>query len=390
MKFLIKQANSSTRSFEDFPAIYAVTGKAFQVLGGSAERFADTEIRHFKSTDEKWQHVYIMDGETCVANIVLLIKNSQSATPGKTDVVITWVNTNENYRKLGLMETLFDVCISLYERRELSYDAERFEVHPDLLTETLAFMDEHSVADGYWVLYSIVETYYAKFGFHPFTNFTYYKEKPKAIVSTGDFDLKPNEQFLTLDNFAHFILNEQYIPYPLKSSDTAERSCDFLTCSIPGVVNRLNFMLDYKNEKLEHVGLHISDSKFGESFIILGPHFGCFEVMIQRLYTSVKDESVLREHLNRLYAYISHYLKENYSKLDGYEDNHESQAVWMNPCDMFTAHESSKKVVCNFFGETKGWSYDDTNKENMAMLREFGGKPVDGLTWTYNGFYSYN
>lgn len=389
MVYLIKQANSITRDFTDFEAITSVTAVGFRpIAGDNIERYVETEIYNFMNNELPWQEAYIMDGETVIASMIIYIR--KGSVPNKSDICITFVNTNENYRKMGLMEDLFTFVLNIYEKREMVFNPERYEVESRVFEETMQFLDENNIDNGYWTLYSIVESYYAKYGFHGVRNFDYFKQRPEMLVVEDDFALNTNEEYVTLDNYNNLIYDDKYIPYPLTSEDPNERSCNFKTSSIPNLVRRLKMMLQYVNAPLENFGLRITDPIAGETFVVVTQHYGPYEAMVQRFFTSVEDEKVLESHLDRIYAYFSHYLKNNYYKLDGNDKESEAQVFWFAVNDMFTTTPESRKTVQKYFNHKK-WTYDDTNTENLAMLREWGGAPVDkNLKWTHNGFWSYN
>lgn len=69
--------------------------------------------------------------------------------------------------------------------------------------------------------------------------------------------------------------------------------------------------------------------------------------MIQRLYTSVENQEVLLKHLNRLYRYISYYLKTNYYSLKDNEEETQWQYIWLSDNDIFFTTENAKSVVFN-------------------------------------------
>lgn len=388
MVYLIKQANSITRDFTDLEAIASVTAVAFgPIAGDNTERFVQTEIYNFVNNELPWQEFYMMDGATVIASMLLLIR--EGSVLNKTDICITFVNTNENYRKKGLMEDLFTFVLNLYEKREMVFNSERYEVEARVFNESIEFFNKNNIVSGYWVLNSIVESYYAKYGFHGFRNFNYFKQMPKLLISDTAFKLEDNEEYVTLDNYNHLVYDAKYIPYPLVSADPNERSCNFKTSSIPSLVRRLKKMLQYVGAPLDHFGLHITDPSGGETFILLVQHYGPYEAMVQRFFTSVEDKDVLNSHLDRIYLYFSHYLKSNYYKLDGNDKESESQVFWFAVNDMFTTTPEARDVVGKYF-HSKHWTYDDTNTENLAMVREWGGGPIDGLKWAHNGFWAYN
>lgn len=387
MVYRVKQANSITRNFGDLKEVFAVTAVGFRpIVGDNVERYVQTELYNLHNSELPWQVFYVMDGPVAIASMLLLIR--KGSFEGKTDICITWVHTNENYRKIGLMEDLFKFVLALYERKELVCDKTRYVLTADVLDETVAFLKQNRVDGGYWTLYSIVESYYAKYDFHGIRNFDYFKQKPELVLCSNEFSLKGNEEYVTVNNYMELIYNEKYIPYDLSSKNPKERSCNFMTTSVPSLVRRLECMLKFVNEPLNHLGLHITDLK-GETFVLMAQHYGPYEGLVQRFYTSVEDEDLLHTHLDRMYAYLSHYLKTNYYKLCGNETPSEAQILWIAKNDMFTTTPKAREIACSYF-RNKGWTFDDTNTENLAMVREWGGGPIDGLVWTHNGFWSYN
>lgn len=385
MVYVLKQTNSESKNLSDLESILEVTSDVFLPEIGDPEIFAKSELFNFQTSEVPWQLFYIMEGDNVAGSLCLVIREGNC--PGKKDICITLVNTNPNYRRKGLMEVLFNYIFRVYEKRESFVDTLGYEVGENTGDECMEFLNKLEINDGYWVLYSIVETYYAKYGFHAFKSLNYFKEAPKNLVFKEDFQLSNGEQYITLENLESFVHNEKYIPYPIVSEDINERSCGFKTSTIPLFAKRLEELLRCNGKSLESIGLHIADS-YGESFIVINQHFGSFETMIQRLYTSVEDEDVLLKHLDRLYMYISHYLKTNYYSLDDNETENQWQCVWFSDNDIFATTNSAKEVVFEYFNKTKHWDFDESNAEHLAMLREWNGKPVDGLKWTYNGFWS--
>lgn len=387
MTYLIKQSNSLQRNFEDLPKIMAVTSDVFMPEIGDPELFAKSEIFNYENSDIPWQIFYVMDGQIVAGSLCLFIR--EASCEGKKDVCITLVNTNPKYRKKGLMEVLFNYIFKMYEKHESYVCKEGYEVSKKTDNECINFLTEFNVNDGYYVLYSIVETYYAKYGFQPFKTLNYFKAVLKSILSEHDFTLRDNEQYINLSNLENFVHNEKYIPFDIVTNDVTERSCNFKTSSILPFAKKLKILLEHEACDLESLGLHIQNDE-GESFIIINQHFGTHEVMIQRIYTSVEDKTVLNNHIHRLYHYISHYLKTNYYRMSDNKLDNQWQLMWLSDNDIFTTSKDSKSTIYDYFAKEKAWDYDDTNSEHLAMVREWDGTPLDGLKWTHNGCWSLN
>lgn len=382
MTFELKQANSINKDFFDVDAVMILAGGAFAEIVGPVDNYLHREKDIFENSTIPWHQFYIVDDGVVVSSLCLLLRDGN--TKGKTDICFTCVNTNPVYRKQGWMEVLFNAVFDIYEKREMK--SSKLYVSEETLGECFKFIDEQKITDGYWTLYSIVESYYAKYGFQGFRSLNFYKQEPLLLLTADEFELRNDEQFITEGNFCDFLYGDKYLP--IASDDPNERSCGFKSATVPNMFRRLKMMLEFIGEPLNHFGLHIKSGD-KETFIIVGQHFGPYEIMVQRIFTSVVKEDVLKEHMHRIFEYLSHYIKSNYLKFRENQVKDDMQAIWIAKDDVFTSDDKAKDIVYDFLSE-KGWSYDDTNMQNLAMVREWYGKPKEGLKWTYNGFWSYN
>lgn len=387
MVFVLKQLNSITRNFQDFDSITYVTAAAFGATGAAAEAMPKVQRHVYENEKLPWQLFYVMDGDVVVASLIILVRNSM--VEGKKDLLFSAVNTNPEYRRIGIMDELFSYVFRIYEDRESIVVDPRFSVSEETGKECFDFVAQTGINDFYWTLYSMVFDYYKKFGFHAFNNLNYYEQKPSLIVTDEEFNLTKTEKYINADNVIDFMHDPKYIPFPYKSTDPNERSCGFESSAGPSFSNRFTKMVNLNGQKLDHFGLHIKDDA-GESFIIITQHFGPMEAMVQRMYTSVEGNEKMAKHLERLYLYLGHYFKTNYAKFNNNELGKKGQIIWFAVNDIFATTEESKQITIDFISKEKGWTWDESNAENLPMLREFKAGPVDGLKWTYNGFYQYD
>ncbi|GMM30454.1 hypothetical protein DAMA08_031990 [Martiniozyma asiatica (nom. inval.)] len=383
MVYQLCQFNSIDKELNDAKAMLSTAADAFQA---SKPAFFEVEMDNFNNSDLQWQHFYFKDGEIVIASLGVIIR--ESTIPNVKNLCVTMVNTHDKYRKMGLMEDLFNFVITLYEKKEVKIESSKYSLDDVVLESSLKFIESEIPDKAFWTLYSIVGTYYSKYGFYPVKNLNFYKcDSPQKLLSDAVFTLKENETFITIENHKKYIENKQYLPKENLSQPNI-RCCGFESSSITRFLARQKRYLAFQNIECENFGIVINHGD-EKTIFILSSSFMPSELVIRRFFTSVTNKAILEDDLSRIYSYLQDYLKNSYfsvlnMKLDG-----KNNCILFSDNDIIAADES-KKIICSFFEEELNWKYDTSNSLDLPMIREWGGFEPKDILWPYSGFWCYD
>ncbi|GMG20952.1 unnamed protein product [Ambrosiozyma monospora] len=407
-KYCIKQHNSNTfdPNYKYLPQISANIGDNFGriVPHDLFTSFANGLYETMNSRGQKWQEFALVDTTTdkVTASARFLIKKTDSTDC--SNVVVSWVNTNKEYQKQGLMGFLLSQCIRKFE------DPDGFQFDNGLSDDSgvAQFVkSELTTSDNFWTLYSAVKDYYTRFGFRSFKGGLKIIISPAIPLPTDlatdptKFELKPNESFLTSKQAEHKLTDKTYLTKLLSTRKPTQKSTSLTTPSLNVfmITNDLSRLTHYNHPNPDNFGFSIKDTKdaetgrTNETFVIISSFVSGDKTLLARIYTSVDDLEKLNKHLERILQFAQ-WRNENYLVYLPYvKENLKHTSLMFSANDIFVDSESGKikadDVVDWFKG--KGWTHQPDEDQMLPMMKKFGKDGVDeDWEWVYNGLWCFD
>lgn len=383
MKYEVKQINTDYCTDEkEVAQVLKSTCLNFINNESEIETVLEKEMYNYKTSQNPLQHFYLVNRESgeIIASLGTVIRNS--TIPNKKNIVVTVVNTNKYYRKQGLMEMLIKFVIALYEDEDF-HSVKNYFVYDDLfMTKSKEFISKYVNNGSFWTLYSAVGDYYARFGFVPVKTLNYYIIPSNGFLNgkyESEFDIKGNEEFLTIENSDEYLVDDKYIPDISMLSKDPIRCCSFKNGSIMRFLHGNRIYFNSKGINIQHYGL-ILKSKQGTTVFCITHFFDPSILAVRRFFTNVSDDDILKYHLERIYEYINWYIN-NYSL------RNEKGKIIFSEGDII-APEKAKIEILNYFKE-KQWIWNNSNSRWNPMLREWKSKRPVG-DWEFNGFWCFS
>lgn len=335
------------------------------------------ELYNFRVTPFPVQHFYLVDVDAneIAASMGFVIR--QSTLSGKKNIVVSMVNTTQEYRKLGLMNSLINFTLSLYEDRREVIDT-RFRVPETVLEESATFINTHVTPGSFYTLYSAVGEYYKRNGFTsvPMTLFSTSAKLLLDLDHTDQFPLHNGEEYLTLDNSRLYLVDDKYIPHDRALLDGDARCCSFKCPSIERFYSGNMIYFRSRGVEVKHQGLVIKTDGF-TTVLALSNNFNPELICLRRLFTDVPDRDVLQRHLERIHQYIGWYVSE-------YNIDIENSKVLLAEGDIIS---NKREFILGFF-QARGWALVENSGVN-PMIREWNSETTKTV-WNYNGFWCYS
>lgn len=374
MVFEIRQLNSDNYNDKVLHDVIELCCYSFGATIDTISLFLEREISNFKNTRYPLQHFYMIDtsNNKIVAALGVIIR--ECCIPDKKNLVITFVNTAKDYRKQGLMDILINKTMSIYENTTYGINLEKFIISLNTLNDAKAFSNKYVNDGSYWTLYSAVGDYYSRFGFSSCKTLNYYKTKTK-LLDDIKFEIGPNEEFLTSAKASYYLTDDKFVPHIENASMKNIRCSSFKYPSAFRFMNGAQLHFNALNITVPHFGLVIH-SDFGDTIFCLVHYFDLKRIYIRRLFSSVTDDSILNEHLERVYNYLLWFV--NKFTVDKSETE-----VFCSEGDIVYDGNSSR--LLNLF-KNKGWEWDASNTKLNPMIREWKAQQPAG-EWIYNGMW---
>lgn len=279
--------------------IEQVIETAYLAFGGARTRseFRATETAIAVTSKQPRQFLYLVDGELVVASVGVVLRRGLAVN--SLNLFVMFVNTHPDYRKIGLMEELFNQLLKYYERGDLTH--EKWDVDDQTLEDASRFKNDwfRPYENVFWTLYSAVGTYYERFGFVPNYEFVpYIKQVP---VVEQQFRVENGERVLFWPQDAHLLVDKQLLPP--NNYSILDRNASLQETPFEEYVTRFRGYCEF-------TGLHF-DGQMGFQTgkdeitrVFFAPDIRLGGLCIHRVWSNVNCKNTLLVQLQRVFAYI--------------------------------------------------------------------------------------
>ncbi|CUM65857.1 uncharacterized protein PRCAT00003506001 [Priceomyces carsonii] len=350
-----------------------------------------------KSTDA-WQQFYLLDqlseetGIACSLRIFYKKGNMDNF-----NLLIGNVHTNPKYRRRGLLRYLISECIKKYETEGYHF----LNKSSDNL-ECDKFLGENirkKKYNYYWTLYSGVSDLYAKFGFESFPGMNWLTLNIQIKnISKSAADLSKEHRDLALlnitsDNVAdidRFIVYPKYLSYRDTENAKFQRSTSYESSLIRAFLNRDNTVYSNFGIHKRTIGLRILHPLLEkETFVIIGSNIDYSGVLVHKLFTDL-SVTIEPEIVTQDLALIENYLKQTIFEYSfDLFINLEKIPISLSVQDIYTKDKETHNFIVQRLAKNE-WAYDDSNKNFLPMMKDFGRNGVaDEVEWINNGFWCF-
>lgn len=318
--YTVHQLNSyQNRSDEDL----AIMRKIYELMSPgfknplTTDDFVSLEMEHYEDKSAYTQFFYLTadNGDIACVHEVFPRKGYHE---NSINLLVTMVYTNPAYRRQGLIGKLINWVMEYYETGDVGDKRTILvsdSINNGLMDKYLEVVIPKKVRDSndiHWSLYSIVDTFYTKFGYTACGNINWL-ETDLTDVNVSEFVLRSNEKVLTSEEVKDMIKQEKY--WFCKTECKDFHNCSFEETSIPGFIARYQSYLKLHQAELgpkvaigDISGFQIKNGN-KETFISFSPFFFMNRIVITRVYTEETDPQVfasLWEHaLQFIYQYAT-------------------------------------------------------------------------------------
>lgn len=396
--FTIHQLNNrENTSPEDISLISSL----FEVVAGSfkgpmaTKDFVNAELYRFLNPEKGTQLFYLTNedkGGELVSLFLLFARDGN--LPGYKNIGVSIVSTNPIYRKQGWVSFLLNWAINYYETGSIAINevGKNISLASSLTDGTSQrYIDSeipfHIRESGKvtWTLYSLVASFYSRFGFHadPLNSWLTISAKD-SMKELQPFKLDATtETPVSIQEMDKYFIGNVFKD-TADTENTQSFSCSFVnstareSCQIlvdyykqnNGVVkSALELSLYFE----ENTGISIRDTKtHEETVVIMTPFFVPTLLMISKVFTSAKSEKKFIEHWTRALQYVYTYANKMWASIPQSEDR--------DPSD-FGIFFISSDFVCKTGAVTRdrlqeivsaqrGWKNDQPHL--LPMIRVWG------------------
>ena len=407
--FTINQLNNRQNTS---PEDISLLSSLLEVIAGSfkgpmtTNDFIIAERYRYLNQDKGAQLFYITNDDKDNELVTLFIFYAREGNlPDSRNIGVSLVSTNPEYRKQGWVSKLMHWAIAYYETGVSTIEDTNIHIAESISNGTSQQYIDAEIPSHIreseninWTLYSIVDQFYARFGFHadPLTSwltiqstdvagkFESFELDParESAISVKEMDAYFTESKYNLDENLD---NESY-----NCAFSASSAREFCEISIDYYIqNKHN--IDDADALAEYfsknTGIHITDHETGEeTVVILSPFFLPSIILVSKVFTSAQTEEKFLAHWSRALQYIYTYCNKVWSSTPSTERARPSDfSVAFIDADFVCKTGSvSRDRLKQIVVEQNGWK---NHHPHMLPMIRIWGHPERAAHIAHNGMW---